>query len=201
MEHPLTPPVPAARPQQPSTVTHQPVKGFVFDVDGVLTDGTVLALASGEQVRAFHIHDGLALRHALSKGYRVAIISGRQEEGVRRRLHALDLTDEDLFLGVADKVRVLTAWAARAGLTLAELAYMGDDLPDLAALRCCGLATCPADAVPDIRDRCAWVSRYGGGRGAVRELIETVLKSHGNWLPLDEGEAALTAAANVTPAG
>lgn len=176
-----------------------PVRGFVFDVDGVLTDGTVLAFASGEQVRAFHIHDGLAIRHAIEMGYRVAIISGRLEEGVRRRLHSLDITDDNLFLGVADKVAVLTAWAAQAGLTLAELAYMGDDLPDLAALRRCGLATCPADAVPDIRARCAWVSRYGGGRGAVRELIETVLKAHGRWLPLDE--AAAEQAANDTPAG
>ena len=175
------------------------IHGFVFDVDGVLTDGTVLALASGEQVRTFHIHDGLAIRHAIEMGYRVAVISGRSEEGVRRRLHALDVTDENMFLGVADKVVVLTRWAAAAGLTLAELAYMGDDLPDLAALRLCGLAACPADAVGDIRDRCTWISRYAGGRGAVRELIETVLKAHGRWLPLDEAEAEQVA--NDVPAG
>ena len=177
------------------------VRAFVFDVDGVLTDGTVLALASGEQVRAFHIHDGLAIRHAIEMGYRVAIISGRREEGVRRRLHSLDITDDNLFLGVADKVATLTTWAAAAHLTLAELAYMGDDLPDLAALRACGLSTCPADAVADIRQRCAWVSQYGGGRGAARELIETVLKAHGRWLPLDGGDAATEAAANAAPAG
>ncbi|MBC7447532.1 MAG: 3-deoxy-D-manno-octulosonate 8-phosphate phosphatase [Hymenobacteraceae bacterium] len=176
-----------------------PIRGFVFDVDGVLTDGTVLALASGEQVRAFHIHDGLAIRHAIERNYRVAIISGRLEEGVRRRLYSLDITDENLFLGVPDKVAVLTTWAAKAGLTLAELAYMGDDLPDLAAMRRCGLAACPADAVPDIRGRCHWVSQHGGGRGAVRELIETVLKAHGQWLPLDEAEAEQ--AANAVPAG
>ncbi len=175
------------------------IRGFIFDVDGVLTDGTVLALASGEQVRAFHIHDGLAIRHAIEQGYRVAVISGRSEEGVRRRLHSLDLTDDNLFLGVADKVQVLTAWAAAASLSLSELAYMGDDLPDLAALRRCGLATCPADAVADIRDRCAWVSRLAGGRGAVRELIEAVLKAHGRWLPLDEAEVEQVA--NATPAG
>jgi 3-deoxy-D-manno-octulosonate 8-phosphate phosphatase (KDO 8-P phosphatase) len=175
------------------------IRGFVFDVDGVLTDGTVLALASGEQVRAFHIHDGLAIRHAIEMGYRVAIISGRLEEGVRRRLYSLDITDENMFLGVPDKVAVLTAWAARTDLTLAELAYMGDDLPDLAALRRCGLATCPADAISDIRERCHWISRFGGGRGAVRELIESVLKTHGRWLPLEE--VALEQAANDTPAG
>lgn len=175
------------------------IRGFIFDVDGVLTDGTVLALASGEQVRSFHIHDGLAIRHAIERGYRVAVISGRLEEGVRRRLYSLDITDESLFLGVADKVAVLTAWAAKANLTLTELAYMGDDLPDLAALRRCGLAACPVDAVADIRARCAWVSQYGGGRGAVRELIETVLKAHGQWLPLEENEAER--AANAAPAG
>ncbi len=176
------------------------IKGFVFDVDGVLTDGTVLALASGEQVRAFHIHDGLAIRHAIEMGYPVAIISGRSEEGVRRRLHSLDITDDNLFLGVADKVTVLHRWAAAAGLTLNELAYMGDDLPDLAALRAVGLACCPADAVADIRERCQWVSRLGGGRGSVRELIETVLKSHGRWLPLHD-ETAAAQAANAAPAG
>lgn len=173
------------------------VRGFVFDVDGVLTDGTVLALASGEQARAFHIHDGLAIRHALGQGYRVAIISGRQEEGVRRRLHALDLADDDIFLNTADKVTVLTAWAARVGLPPAALAYMGDDLPDLPALRAVGLATCPADAVPDIRSRCHWVSRLGGGRGAVRELMELVLKAHNRWLPLDSAEEAVV----IAPAG
>ncbi len=175
-----------------------PVRGFVFDVDGVLTDGTLLALASGEQVRAFHIHDGLAIRHALSRGYAVAIISGRQEEGVRRRLHSLDLTDEHIFLNVADKVTVLEAWAARMGLNLGQIAYMGDDLPDLAPLRRVGLATCPADAVPDIRARCQWQSGLGGGRGAVRELIETVLKHHQQWLPLDDDGAHPAA---VVPAG
>ena len=176
------------------------IRAFVFDVDGVLTDGTVLALASGEQVRAFHIHDGLAIRHAIEMGYRVAIISGRNEEGVRRRLHSLDITDQNLFLGVADKVAVLTTWAESAGLTLADLAYMGDDLPDLAAMRRCGLSACPADAVADIRERVHWVSRHGGGRGAVRELIETVLKAQGRWLPLHD-EAAAEQAANAAPAG
>ncbi len=175
------------------------IRGFVFDVDGVLTDGTVLALASGEQVRSFHIHDGLAIRHAIEQGYRVGIISGRLEEGVRRRLYSLDITDENMFLGVPDKVAVLKEWAAQTGLTLTELAYMGDDLPDLAALRRCGVATCPADAVGDIRMRCHWVSHHGGGRGAVRELIETVLKAHGRWLPLDDD--SLDAVANATPAG
>lgn len=174
------------------------IRGFVFDVDGVLTDGTLLALASGEQVRAFHIHDGLAIRHAISRGYRVAIISGRLEEGVRRRLHSLDLTDDEIFLNVHDKVAVLRTWAARVGLELSALAYMGDDIPDLAALRACGLATCPADAVADIRSRCRWVSQRGGGRGAVRELIEEVLKAHGQWLPLDE---APEEAAAEAPAG
>ena len=91
--------------------------------------------ASGEQVRSFHRHDELAIRHAISEGYRVVVIPGRSEKGVRRRLHALDVTDGNLFPGVPDKVAVLTQWVARAGLTLTELAYMGDDLPDLAALQ------------------------------------------------------------------
>jgi 3-deoxy-D-manno-octulosonate 8-phosphate phosphatase (KDO 8-P phosphatase) len=155
------------------------VKAFIFDVDGVLTDGTLLALESGEQVRSFNIKDGFAIRHAIRQGFRVAIISGRQEEGVRKRLLSLDVTD--IYLGVPDKVLVFEAYLTKYNLAPAQIAYMGDDVPDLEVMQACGVAACPEDAAPDV----IWVANYisgkPGGKGAVRELIEAVLKVQGKW--------------------
>lgn len=151
------------------------IEAFVFDVDGVLTDGTLLALSTGEQARTFHIRDGYAIRHALRRGYRVVIISGRQEEGVRRRLESLDVTE--IYLGVDDKVKVFGA----CGLDAARVAYMGDDMPDLEVMQRCHLAACPADAAADVRAISQYVAQLPGGRGAVRELIEAVLKAQGRW--------------------
>jgi 3-deoxy-D-manno-octulosonate 8-phosphate phosphatase (KDO 8-P phosphatase) len=157
----------------------RPVKAFIFDVDGVLTDGSVLALASGEQVRSFNIKDGFAIRHAIQKGYRVAIISARQEEGVRKRLLSLDV--EDIYLGVGNKQEAFTRFMQQYGLQPAEIAYMGDDIPDLAVMQQCGVAACPEDAAPDVIWVANYISSKAGGKGAVRELIEAVLKMQGTW--------------------
>ncbi|OON66802.1 KdsC family phosphatase [Hymenobacter sp. CRA2] len=151
------------------------IEAFVFDVDGVLTDGTLLALSTGEQARTFHIRDGYAIRHALRRGYRVVIISGREEEGVRKRLQSLDVTE--IYLGVDDKVKVFAA----CGLDAARVAYMGDDMPDLDVMQRCLLPACPADAATDVRAISQYVAELPGGRGAVRELIEAVMKAQGRW--------------------
>lgn len=155
------------------------VKAFIFDVDGVLTDGTLLALESGEQVRAFNIKDGYAIRYALKKGYKVAVISGRQEEGVRKRLQTLDVTD--IYLGVPDKQVVFEEYLRQYNLAPAAIAYMGDDIPDVQVMQQCGVAACPEDAVPDVMWVANYISGKGGGRGAVRELIEAVMKVQGTW--------------------
>ncbi|MCR5887405.1 3-deoxy-D-manno-octulosonate 8-phosphate phosphatase [Hymenobacter sp. J193] len=155
------------------------IKAFIFDVDGVLTDGTLLALNSGEQARAFHIRDGYAIRHALRKGYRVIIISGREEEGVRRRLESLDV--QDIYLGVDDKMVVFNKYINLHRLDPATIAYMGDDMPDVEVMRRCGLAACPADAAADVRAISAFVAALPGGKGAVRELIEATMKQQGTW--------------------
>lgn len=155
------------------------IKVFVFDVDGVLTDGTLLAFDSGEQVRAFHIRDGYAIRHALQHGYRVAIISGREEEGVRKRLESLDV--RDIYLGVDDKMKIFNNYINTYRLDPAHIAYMGDDMPDLEVMRRCALAACPADAAADVRAISTYVSALPGGHGAVRELIEAVMKAQKTW--------------------
>lgn len=155
------------------------VKAFIFDVDGVLTDGTLLALESGEQVRSFNIKDGYAIRYAIKKGYYVGIISGRQEEGVRKRLQSLDVTD--IYLGVPDKQVVFEEYIVKYNLSPANIAYMGDDMPDLPVMQQCGVAACPEDAVPDVIWVANFISSKGGGKGAARELIEAVMKVQSTW--------------------
>ncbi|WP_026461782.1 KdsC family phosphatase [Adhaeribacter aquaticus] len=155
------------------------IKAFIFDVDGVLTDGSLLALESGEQVRSFNIKDGFAIRHAINKGYKVAIISGRQEEGVRKRLLSLDVTD--IFLGIPDKKVVFADYLQKYGLTAEQIAYMGDDVPDLEVMLQCGVAACPEDAVSDVVSVANYIAAKPGGKGAARELIELVMKTQSRW--------------------
>ncbi|WP_092741162.1 KdsC family phosphatase [Hymenobacter psychrophilus] len=162
-----------------SSVDLKAVKVFILDVDGVLTDGTLLAFNSGEQVRTFHIRDGYAVRHALRQGYRVAVISGREEQGVRKRLESLDV--RDIYLGVDDKMKIFNNYLNTYHLETANIAYMGDDMPDLEVMRRCAVAACPADAAADVRAISNYVAQLPGGHGAVRELIEAVMKAQGTW--------------------
>jgi len=155
------------------------VRAFIFDVDGVLTDGTLLALNSGEQARTFHIRDGYAIRHAVAKGYRIVVISGREEEGVRRRLESLDV--HDIYLGVVDKMKIFNNYINIHRLDPQFIAYMGDDMPDMEVMRRCAVAACPRDAAADVLAISNYVATLPGGRGAVRELIEAVMKSQNTW--------------------
>jgi 3-deoxy-D-manno-octulosonate 8-phosphate phosphatase (KDO 8-P phosphatase) len=164
---------------EPSQHDFQRITTFIFDVDGVLTDGTLLALASGEQVRAFNIKDGYAIRHAIKQGYQVTIISGKEEVGVRKRLESLDI--KEIYLGVEDKMTVFDNYVYYHDIDPASIAYMGDDMPDLEVMLRCGMAACPADAALDVLDISHYVATAEGGKGAVRELIETVLKAQHRW--------------------
>lgn len=153
---------------------------FVFDVDGVLTDGKVICYESGEQVRTFLVKDGFAIEKAILSGYNVAIISGGAQEGVRKRLEFLGI--KDIFLGVKNKIEVLNTYVQKHKLQFNNILYMGDDLPDYDVLKLCGIASCPSDASEDIIDICDFVSSKAGGQGAVREIIELVLKSQNKWV-------------------
>ncbi|MEJ8801135.1 KdsC family phosphatase [Pontibacter sp. H249] len=155
------------------------ISTFVFDVDGVLTDGLLYCFADGEQVRAFNIKDGFAIKHAISQGYNVAIISGKNEPGVRARLEQLNI--ENIFLGIDDKTDVFEDYLYTQGIHPATVAYMGDDMPDFEVMQRCGLRACPADAADDIRDISTFISTKNGGKGAVRELIETIMKAQDTW--------------------
>lgn len=156
-----------------------PVTTFVFDVDGVLTDGTVLLLDSGLQARTMNVKDGLALQMALKAGCRVIIISGGASEPVLHRLQYLGL--QDIHLGVKDKLKLLEGLRTQYNLDWREMLYMGDDLPDIAVLEKVGLPCCPADAVPEVKAMSQYISPVQGGKGAVRDVIEKVLKLKNRW--------------------
>jgi 3-deoxy-D-manno-octulosonate 8-phosphate phosphatase (KDO 8-P phosphatase) len=155
------------------------VTTFVFDIDGVLTDGTVLLLENGLQARQMHVRDGLALQMALKGGYRVIIISGAYSEPVLQRLKYLGL--DEIFLSVKDKLGFLKKYQAEHGLSWNEILFMGDDLPDIPVLKEAGLPCCPADAAMEVRNTSLYISPIKGGHGCVRDVIEKVLKLNGKW--------------------
>lgn len=152
---------------------------FIFDVDGVLTDGKVLITSDGELLRSMNIKDGYALKRAVDQGFNVAIISGGTNEGVRKRLEGLGITE--VFLGAHKKSNFLDDYCQKSGVTLSEIAYMGDDMPDIPPLKAVGLASCPQDAIPEVKAVVDYVSHKNGGAGCARDLIEQVLKVHGKW--------------------
>lgn len=156
------------------------IKNFVFDVDGVLTDGSLQILSTGELSRATHVKDGYALVHAIAKGYHVAIITGGRSQNVKKRLH--DLGIQDVYLGIIDKKETMEEHLLINELKAEETLYMGDDLPDYEALEMVGLPACPADAAPEIKEICSYISFKKGGHGCVREVIEKVLKLRGDWV-------------------
>lgn len=148
-------------------------------MDGVLTDGRLLYGPDGEERQAFHVHDGLALARARAAGLPVAILTSRASQATARRMAELGITE--VLQGVGEKVEAYRALRDKYGCRDAEVAYMGDDLPDLPLLRTVGLAIAPGDAVSEVRRAAHWVTRRGGGRGAVREAIETLLRARGAW--------------------
>lgn len=152
---------------------------FVFDVDGVLTDGNILITTKGELLRSMNVKDGLAMKTALLKGYRIAIITGGSNEGVKDRLAALGITD--IFLGAHWKEDPMKELIDRYQLKKEQILYMGDDLPDIPPMRLSGLASCPQNAVAEVKEIVHYVSHKNGGEGCVRDVIEQVLKVKGDW--------------------
>jgi len=152
---------------------------FIFDVDGVLTDGTITVTTSGEMLRTMNIKDGYALKTSVDKGFHVCIISGGTNEGVRKRLEGLGLTD--IYLGAHNKIEQLNDYLDKHHIDLKNVLYMGDDIPDFPVMKLVGMPCCPQDAVPEIKAISKYVSHKNGGKGAVRDVIEQVLKVQGKW--------------------
>jgi 3-deoxy-D-manno-octulosonate 8-phosphate phosphatase (KDO 8-P phosphatase) len=157
----------------------QQIKVFVFDVDGVLTDGMLYVFNNGEQVRRMNIKDGFALQLAVKKGYRVIVISGSYSEAVISRLNKLGITD--VYMKITDKKGRLEQLMQEYGVSWPDVLFMGDDIPDYTVMKSAGLACAPADAAPEIKQAAHYISPYTGGTGCVREMIEKVLKINGHW--------------------
>jgi 3-deoxy-D-manno-octulosonate 8-phosphate phosphatase (KDO 8-P phosphatase) len=157
---------------------HQ-ITTFIFDVDGVLTDGTLQITTSGEMLRTMNVKDGYALKTALNKGFNICIISGGSNEGVRNRLAALGIAD--IYLGAHNKIEQLDDYITKSGVSSENVLYMGDDIPDYPVMKGIGLPCCPQDAVPEIKAISKYISHKKGGKGAVRDVIEQVLKVQGKW--------------------
>lgn len=155
------------------------IRALVLDVDGVLTDGTFVLPVEGDELKAFHAADGLGLRLLMDAGVRVAFLSGRRSAVVERR--ARELGVDRVVQGRHEKTESLREIASGFGVTLAEVAYMGDDLVDVAPMRLAGFAAAPADARPEAREAAAWVAPSAGGRGAVRDLCDHLLHGMGRW--------------------
>lgn len=152
---------------------------FIFDVDGVLTNGMLTIMPSGELVRHMNVKDGYAMKTALNKGFKVCIISGGTNQAVKSRLAALGI--QDIYLGAHNKIEQYKEIVAKYNLTLEEVLYMGDDIPDIPVMQKVGMPSCPNDAVPEVQKTAKYISNIKGGEGCVRDVIEQVLRVQGKW--------------------
>lgn len=155
------------------------IQCFVFDVDGVLTNGTLLIMPGGLMARTMNIKDGYAIQLAIKKGYKIWVISGGNSEEVKDRLNRLGV--EDVFMKVSDKASLLKELAIINNVSLEHVLYMGDDMPDYEAMKLVGIASCPADAVNEIKSISNYKAVAKGGEGCAREVIEKTLKLNDHW--------------------
>lgn len=155
------------------------IKTFIFDVDGVLTDGKVFVFESGDVVRNMNSKDGYAIHLAVKKNYRIVIISGGNNVAIKNMLTKAGV--KDIFINQHDKLQCYKDFIAENELSEEEILYMGDDLPDWEVMNRVGVAACPNDAATEIKSISIYVSNNKGGEGCVRDIIEQVLRVQGNW--------------------
>ena len=164
---------------------------FIFDVDGVLTNSQLLVMEDGSLLRQMNVRDGYAIKWAIQRGYKVAIITGGKSEGVVSRLQNLGVVN--IYYGIKDKVEAYRefVYLYEDEITDVNVLYMGDDIVDLPVMQLAGLPACPHDACPEILAISQYVSPAAGGAGAVRDVIERVMKLNGDWLPAANDEDEL----------
>lgn len=155
------------------------IKAFVFDFDGVMTDGSVWTYGDRETVRAGNSKDGYAIHYSTRQGYRIAIISGATTQSIDNRMEALGVSD--IYTGCSNKLQVFQQFLDRYNLHPAQVVCMGDDIPDYEMMRHAGVAACPADAATEILQIADYISPFPGGRGCVRDIIEQTLRLQGTW--------------------
>lgn len=156
------------------------IKAFAFDVDGVLSPSTIPLSPEGEPLRMVNIKDGYALQLAVKLGFHTGIFTGGKSAGVKVRYEGLGI--RDIFMGTSVKLPLLKEWMEKNALLPEEVIYMGDDIPDLPALRYVGLPCAPQDAVWEVKETSRYISRFSGGYGCVRDIIEQTLKAQELWL-------------------
>ena len=156
------------------------INTFIFDYDGVLTDGNIITLDDGEAYRTTNVKDGYALQLARKKGYRIAVISGAKADCMMHRLTALQISD--IFLGIENKLQTFTTYLQKNEIDSSHVLFMGDDIPDYELMLVAGLSSCPSDAAEEIKKVARYISHFGGGKGCVRDVIEQVLKVQGKWM-------------------
>tara|TARA_B110000003_G_scaffold262613_1_gene285452 strand:- start:33177 stop:33704 length:528 start_codon:yes stop_codon:yes gene_type:complete len=155
------------------------INTLIFDVDGVLTNGNVTVMPNGQLVRQMNIKDGYALRTAVNVGFRICIITGGKNEGVRIRLQNLGI--KNIYMGTQDKIKPYNELVDMYNLQSKNIMYMGDDIPDYPIMKIVGLACCPKDAVEEIQSISSYISNKNGGDGCVRDIIEQILRVQGKW--------------------
>lgn len=160
------------------------IKAVVFDVDGVLSPSTVPMSAEGVPMRMANLKDGYAMQLAVKSGLDLAIISGADVPSIRGRFGIIGL--KDIFLGASDKLPIFKKWISEKGYNTDEVAYVGDDIPDLPVMKACGLPVAPRDAAEEVKAVAKFISGADGGHGVARELIEEILKVKGLWLSADK---------------
>jgi 3-deoxy-D-manno-octulosonate 8-phosphate phosphatase (KDO 8-P phosphatase) len=155
------------------------IRGIVLDVDGVLTDNQILITENGEFLRTMNVRDGYAIKRAIHAGLKIGVITGGRSEGVVKRLNILHVSD--VFTGCEIKLPVFRQLLSKWDLAAGQIAYMGDDIPDLECLKEAGLSCCPADSVPEALACATFISPLKGGQGCVRDLLEKIMKSQNLW--------------------
>ena len=155
------------------------INTFIFDVDGVLTDGKVLVTTDGEMYRSVNTKDGYAIKLAIEKGFKIIIISGGLNEGVKKRFKSLGVID--IYLGAENKIEIFNQIIKHTKIDINRIVYMGDDIPDLEVMKKVGLSCCPSDAAPEIKDISDYISYKKGGKGCVRDIIEQTLRVQNKW--------------------
>ena len=155
------------------------IKLLLMDCDGVLTDGRVWLFDDGEEQKGFHTRDGLGIELWHRAGFKSGIISGRKSNAVARRAEGLGMSF--VVQGVTEKIQAFTETVSRGGVASDEVAFIGDDLNDIPLMLRSGFAVAVADAAPEVRQRAHYVTTVTGGQGAVREVIEVILKAQGRW--------------------
>ena len=169
-------------------------EAYVFDVDGVMTDGGIIPTADGDFIRRYNAKDGYALAYAVKHGYKVCIITGGRGRTLEHRLRMLGI--ERFYTDCMDKIRAMREYFAEEGIDPANAIYMGDDIPDLECMREVGIPVCPADAAAEVIEASRYVSEFRGGEGAVRDIVEQVLRARGDWAKNSEGVTPSSLAAS-----